>query len=51
MGIRASKITSYESCFSFEKSQCKIQRHSNYGDISPISNSRIRLPECNSRVD
>ena len=51
MMIRDSKMTFYESCFSFEKSQCKIKCPSNHGDISPYSNSRIRLPECESRVD
>ena len=51
MGIRASKVTFYESCFSFEKSQSKIECHSNHGEICPISNSRIRLLEYDSRID
>ena len=36
MGILGSKMTFYLSCLSFEKSQCKILRHSNHGDISPL---------------
>ena len=51
MGIRPSKVMFYESCFSFEKLQSKTERHSKHGEICPISNSRIRLLECDSRID
>ena len=35
MDILGSEMAFEESCFYFEKWQCKIQRHSNDGDISP----------------
>ena len=51
MGFRGSKMTFYELCISFEKSQCKISRHSGHEDISPHSHSRIWPQEYDSRIE
>ena len=53
MGIHPSKKKKrfMNHVFFFEKSQCKIWRHSKHGDIYPVSNSRIQLLKCDSRID